>query len=193
MGLFSNLADAYRWRAVKRHAKKVHEQALEVVRAHYNHGEPFALFLRDFDWDFVRLYSGSDLDARIRSAIERHMPIIGVCDARDPLQFWLQEAKDRIPVLILEDETWEESVTHLVKNAAVLVVHCLYLSPGVERELEIISKFQRQDSTIIVLPPPDEDPLAGIPVTQTGPDGTIMSRNFTKATPGDRRFRQYAA
>jgi hypothetical protein len=121
------------------------------------------------------------------------MPIIGVCDARDPLQFWLGEAKDKIPVLILEDETWEESVTHLVKNAAVLVVHCLYLSPGVERELEIISKFQRQDSTIVVLPPPDEDPLAGIPVTQTGPGGTIMSRNFTKATPGDRRFRQYAA
>jgi hypothetical protein len=183
----------YRLLVSKRRARKDHDSATEVLQAHSETGEPFALFLYDYDYGFT-LWAAQNVYGAIRKAIESHMPIIRlVSNTADPIQFWLTRARSRIPGLLTLDENWEVYTERLIETASVIVTHYVYFSPGARRELEMISKCGRRDATIAVVPSNDEDRLKDIPVWRETPDLTIEHRNFDLARLDSQQFHGFAA
>ncbi|MGA2128008.1 MAG: hypothetical protein ABSG76_17880 [Xanthobacteraceae bacterium] len=151
-------------------AADLHMRALGVVEAYRRDGDPFALFLRNFDVETFRstvptadgdaLLLGSYADeARIEAAImaglvsaeglSRPVPMVGI--ANPSLGTARPRYQHAVPKLELPDRIWRAALIELADRAAMIVIEITSASPGVAFELRALSALGRQDATLAIL------------------------------------------
>jgi tetratricopeptide (TPR) repeat protein len=146
-------------RAAERHA-----QAVAVLEEHWQHGTPFALFLRNFDLEAsetqvdagegmvvpISMTSGdySDVESLVAGVFGDRIRAIGI---QNPASF-RPDVTQLIPKLELRNEVWEYALHVLLRHAAMIVVRLEHLTPGVGVELKAIADRKREDVAVVILP-----------------------------------------
>jgi hypothetical protein len=138
------------------------EQVRLILADYETAGKPFGLFLRTFEreaYQYAKIATDSDpetrtvvttngpgtLESRLHEALQQRLPFIAVRNQ----SAWL--SRGLIPRFTVKDVEWEATAEDLATKAALIVVDCFALAPGLSSELEILQRRGRQDSTVIVL------------------------------------------
>jgi tetratricopeptide (TPR) repeat protein len=152
-----------------RQVQESRDEAWRTYQGYLSIGLPFGLFLRAFEseayrydlsgdterHELFRLKGPRSVEQHVYATIHQRIPFIALWSPVDLL------ARGLIPRFSGGDE-WEHEVERLARQAAIIVFHCYALSPGVNTELNLLRRCQREAATVIVLndvdSPPD-DPL----------------------------------
>jgi hypothetical protein len=144
--------------------QRTDRQAREIIRAFCEHGAPFALYLRSFQqeaFDFLTRPTEVDPEGRLIGHIRGPSPLerklaaplqadVQTITAANPANLvWLD--KELFPRIDLDLGSWETQIEWLAQAASFIVFELDALSPGVRRELDVLAKQGRDESTVIVL------------------------------------------
>jgi tetratricopeptide (TPR) repeat protein len=142
-----------------------HVRCGEILTAYLDRGEPFGLFLRNFDIEgYLKPGSGAPepirvslqfpdkglLEKRIGDSLATKVPFVGVGN-NAPLR---PDFKSQVPRMQLGNEHWQEVVEELISAASIIVMDVVRLTPGVHWELSTVQRLGRQEQTVVVLSTP---------------------------------------
>jgi hypothetical protein len=196
------LADK-KFMAQMRAANKDHRtdhEAREIIGAFLKDGEPFVLYLRNFQEEaYDALIPGTDLDPKDRliaygglSTFEGKLAAafegkVKAITAANPSDFLF---RGLFPRLELSEYNWGPTIDWLIDAASFIVFELDSFAPGVVRELDLIHRHAREFSTVIVIPSAgaaDEDPVVRTLMGSRG--GTLPDYEKPDAqSPGLSRF-----
>jgi tetratricopeptide (TPR) repeat protein len=172
-----------------------HLRCATILRAYLDCNEPFALYLRNFDFEGY-LATGVDAGRKIRASLQfagddhfesqlsetlgSEIQFLGVGN-NAPLR---PDAASMIPRMMLSNDGWQDVVEELIRAASVVVMHMSRLTNGVRWEIDAVQRCSATERTIVVLSPPVEvegpqviamayygaDPSPGQPVTKDSPE-----------------------
>jgi hypothetical protein len=77
-----------------------------------------------------------------------------------------------IPLLALDDRSWESTVDHLVRGAAIIVMEVQLFTPGVTREFDMLDRHGKHNETVVVIP----DPGMGFELSELQPPLSAFPR-----------------
>ena len=147
------------WQTRPRRREELHEAALGVIDDYNQHGIPFALYFRKYDFQISHGPGefGMQLTENVlHDAMPPNTHILTVQDHDDTLTAYTGSGSpfDRsAPALLLENDNWKEVVASLIPFADLIVSECYMLAEGVRFELEVAYKTNRWDRTVLLLPP----------------------------------------
>lgn len=139
-----------------------HDRCGGVLRDYLERGEPFALYLRNFDLEgFVATgmeegrrvkaslqFSGHEaVELRVAEILGRELPFIGVGN-NAPLR---PDALASIPRMMLTNDGWKDVVEEMIASAAIIVVHAARLTAGLSWEIDALQRMGAVDRSVIVL------------------------------------------
>lgn len=146
---------------------ETHQQAARVLVKYLDEGEPFGLFLRNFEIEgflrmgatgagpvraSVQLPRAGVVEQYIAQAFGERVPFLGISNNAPTLP----GDERHIPKLELPNERWQEVVEELVRAAEIIVANVERLTPGVLFELDTIRRLGRLEQTVVVISEPDE-------------------------------------
>jgi tetratricopeptide (TPR) repeat protein len=148
-------------------AEASHRAAEDVLDRYRSIGQPFALYLRNFDLEYWEATSGQGVtiesipidvtrtaEPDLAKALEGRVQLIGV--ANPSLPYILHpELTHLIPKLELSNETWDRLASELIPSASLIVVDLWRVTPGLSTELQIVLDLGHQDLTVVILEEPD--------------------------------------
>lgn len=159
------------WRDSNRSGlKAAHREAASILAEHQSSGQPYALFLRNFDMEIeeeVRLHpteSGPQnfivrrenvaFEENLGRALKDHFPIIAAANPK------MHYRSDGVPKLSITEEKWEKALDDVVSGASLIVLFVGRLTLGVSLEAEMILANDKEAETIVVLSDAAHDQLA---------------------------------
>jgi tetratricopeptide (TPR) repeat protein len=139
-------------------------QARAILQEFREAGEPFALYLRNFEAEaydvpkpateldpeerlFAYMGGLSSVEEKLAAAFTDKVTVVAVANPSDLLM-----SAPRFPRLELPNEDWIGVVEWLVQAASFIVFDLDSLAEGVSIELDVIAKHGRQEATVVVLP-----------------------------------------
>jgi hypothetical protein len=142
-----------------------HVAAREVIDRYNTDLQPFAMWLRAFDLERLRLQVKSPLVKRVENvqvvnppgAVER---LLSASFAEPPSVITIGHphnslvpptAEGRIPRLQITETDWQSVVTQIAARAALVVIEVAQVSPGVCEELAMLSQGTAAARTVVVL------------------------------------------
>lgn len=142
-----------------------HERAARILVRYLDEGEPYGLFLRNFDIEgFLRMGTAGGEAVRVsvqgpqEGAVEKYLAsalkkisVLGVGNSN----LVRPDFKHYLPKLELPYEYWQEVIEELVRAAELIILNIERLTPGVLLELDIVQHLGKQDQAIVVLSEPD--------------------------------------
>jgi len=153
-----------------------HAAATQVIDRYNADLQPFALWLRAFDLERLRLAVKSPLVKRVENvqvvnppgAVERLLAasfadppsVVTIGHPRNSLV--PPVAEGRIPRLQITETDWQSVVTRLAERAALVVIEVAQVSPGVREELAMLSQGTAAARAVVVLHDADSAELADL-------------------------------
>jgi hypothetical protein len=145
-----------------------HGVAREVVDRYNTDMQPFALWLRAFDLELLRLRVKSPLVKRVENvqvvnppgAVERLLAASfaeppSVITIGHPGNSLVPPAPGRVPRLQIIEDDWRSVVTQLAVRAALVVIEVAQVSPGLREELAMLAQGNSEGNaaprTVVVL------------------------------------------
>ncbi len=146
-----------------RESGQLHDAAVHVIWECITYGEPFVLFLRNFDVEtptsrsarmgVASMLGASEVEPALARAFDGVLPLLGLANPLNRLPMIGSPGVSPVPKLELRTDSWEEHVSRLVALAHLIVVEIDTLSPGVGRELELIRAAGKQERTVLIFAP----------------------------------------
>lgn len=148
-----------------------HLRCGEILARYLDTGEPFGLFLRNFDVEgslqngsflpgkslvSVQLTHEGHVEKKLVETLSRKLPLVGVGN-NVPIR---PDFQHHLPRLLLRNDHWQEVVEELIRAATMIVVNIARLTPGVLAELAMIERLGRQEQTVVILSPSGLDEVA---------------------------------
>ena len=135
-----------------------HEDAIAILTRYITAGEPYALYLRNFEFDarivklpndrqFTYMTLPPQFEFKLASALRDELPLI----ALDNPAAIMRVAKRPIASLSIHPAEWLDWLQDLIWAASVIVVYCDAASEGLFEELQLIRVLNRTDVTVVVL------------------------------------------
>jgi tetratricopeptide (TPR) repeat protein len=135
------------------------ERAQSILRRQEQHGEPFALYLRNFDLE-ARAFQSSitggpavwhpttpnTIAERLAKSLAGKISLVGIRNTtvdRSPFE--------GIPTLSCSDETWKAVVHDLIRHSAFVVLDVERMTLGVSIEIRLLIDARAQAKTVVVL------------------------------------------
>jgi hypothetical protein len=141
-----------------------HAAARKVIDRYNTDLQPFALWLRAFDLEMLRLRVKSPLVKRVENvqainppgAVERLLAASfaeppSVITIGHPRNSLVPPAEGRIPRLQIIKGNWQSVVMQLAERAALVVIEVAQASPGLREELAMLSQGNLAVRTVVVL------------------------------------------
>lgn len=152
-----------------------HDAARQVIDRWAADLQPFALWLRGFDLERLRLRVKSPLVKRVENvqvvsppgAVERLLAASfaeppSVITIGHPGNSLVPPAEGRIPRLQITETEWQAVVTQLTERAALVVIEVAQVSPGLHEELTMLSQGIAARRTVVVLHDADSAELTDL-------------------------------
>ena len=146
-----------------------HAAAEAILTAYRMLAAPFALYLRNFEFEAqTRFGDGMFIqqgrpepprfEFRLAEALRDHIPVIGIANPA------LRQSEQRhpIPKLAVDAASWSKILERLLYATDLVVMQLAELSGGVTLELDLIRSCGCADVTTIVITPPPDDSAAAI-------------------------------
>jgi hypothetical protein len=140
--------------------QRPHERAMAILAEAMRECKPYCLYLRNFDLGARTYHSNvapygipqmatlasAGFNAELESEIQIYLsPKLPVFCIRNPA-----DAFGTLPAFIVSDQEWQEFAQTLVRNAGLVILYFVSLTPGVELELTILRQENKQQSTLVV-------------------------------------------
>jgi tetratricopeptide (TPR) repeat protein len=168
------------------------EAARKVIKDFEETGQPYALYLRSFDIEVMRMATqqGSvewtspgtrQLEEALAGGLEGKLPILGIQNPADNAPY----RTTVIPKFALASEGWQDGFAQLVQGAELIVMVPVAFSPGISYELSAILELGRAAETVVIVPGATGDEVAesiGLVTLVTGYDPVSLER-FTASSP----------
>lgn len=149
-------------------ATRSHRLAAMVMHEFQATKRPFVLYLRTFESEAYQYFDEPATDGeparmwttqhgtttfeeKLAASIGKRLLLLGIANPSD------LTVRPVIPRLQLPSEDWQNVMRNLIEHTAFIVMECDALARGVIWELGAICAAGRQDATIIVLPPKNDD------------------------------------
>ena len=141
-----------------------HVAATEVIDRYNADLQPFALWLRAFDLELLRLRAKSSPMKRVENvqvvnkpgAVERLLAVSfaeppSVITIGHPGNSLVPPGGARIPRLQIIEDDWHSVVMRLAERAALVVIEVAQVSPGLHEELAMLSQGDTARHSVVVL------------------------------------------
>ena len=141
-----------------------HDAARQVIDRYNADLQPFALWLRGFDLEMLRLHVESALVKRVENvqlvnapgAVERLLAASfaeppSVITIGHPANSLVPPGEVRIPRLLVTQPDWQSVVMQLAGRAALVVIEVAQVSPGLHEELAMLGQGDAAGRTVVVL------------------------------------------
>lgn len=139
-------------------------EALDVLQRYAGELEPFALYLRSFEFEAARgeapawagpevgylefLHAPTPVERALAEAFRPRLAVVTVAHPgnrfRRPDPHWL-------PRFSVPDAQWREVVAQLVQRASIIFVELIHLTPGLREELELLARSGIESRVVVVL------------------------------------------
>jgi hypothetical protein len=138
--------------------RRLYGKGVKVIREYTNEGKPFVLYLRKFDIDVLHGQNPIDrhlTDNYIMSNLPQGVNLITILDASELTDVKGTPTARLAPSLSLPHTAWKSVVDVLIKEADMIVSECHMLTEGVTYELKSCLRHDKEDQTVLILPPPN--------------------------------------
>jgi tetratricopeptide (TPR) repeat protein len=140
----------------------MHRQAASILTQYLHAGEPFALFLRNFDleatfhlgelgsrpmWTIGQVAFRNPVEEQLAEAMQGRVPILGILNNVPMMIAYTHH----IPRLQLPNENWQVVVEELARAAELVVVNVSRLAPGVLAELDMLRRLEKETRSIVII------------------------------------------
>jgi hypothetical protein len=141
-----------------------HQAAVRVIQAFRQHGQPYGLFLRNFDaeaYDYItppgtgKLGGSQDIitisrspgsiQTKIAAALKPWAELVSIANPTN------NPADCQIPQLQVPTDQWQRSILRLLADASIIIFDLGSVSKGIIFELRAILSVAKQNETIIIL------------------------------------------
>jgi hypothetical protein len=155
------------------------QAALDIMEVSLRDRFPFALFLRTFHIQFILgnpRYPGDPrgvytLRDRFAEVLKHGVGALAVAQLGE-MPFMESVNASPIPLLALNDDSWESTVDQLIRAASIIVMEVQQVTPGVEREFDMLDRHGKNNETVVVIP----DPGMGFELSELQPPLSIFPR-----------------
>jgi len=137
---------------------QLHERAMQAIEEYNSKGTPFVLYFRKYDFSIAHgpMEFGPRLTENVLyDAMPSGANLITIQDQKDSMAYTgTQFFADRVaPGLVLANDDWESVAKSLIASAELIVSEPYILSEAVRLELETALQANKEDKTVLLLPP----------------------------------------